>query len=70
MDFSIFPAYQGQGFSKQALMALEQDLKRKGFAQIKLLVAPDNQRARHVYDVTGFRVTGIHMSKPLDRNRA
>lgn len=70
MDFSIFPAYQGQGFGKQALKALEQDLKRKGFAQIKLRVAPDNQRARHVYDVTGFRVTGIHMSKPLDRNRA
>lgn len=65
MDFSIFPAYQGQGFGKQALIALEQELKRQGFQQIKLRVAPDNKRARHVHEATGFQVTGINMSRPL-----
>lgn len=65
MDFSILPAYQGQGLGKQALIALEQELKRQGFQQIKLRVAPDNNRARHVYEATGFQVTGINMSKPL-----
>ncbi|MEJ5021172.1 GNAT family N-acetyltransferase [Ochrobactrum vermis] len=65
MDFSIFPAYQGQGFGKQALIALEQELKRQGFQQMKLRVAPDNKRARHVYEATGFQVTGINMSKLL-----
>ncbi|MER9307104.1 GNAT family N-acetyltransferase [Mesorhizobium sp. M0293] len=64
-DFHIFPAYQGQGLGKQALEVLENDLKRKGFQQIKLRVAGDNKRARHVYEVTGFQVTGINMSKPL-----
>ncbi len=64
-DFHIFPAYQGQGLGKQALEVFENELKSKGFQQIKLRVADDNKRARHVYEVTGFRVTGINMSKPL-----
>jgi len=64
-DFHIFPSYQSQGLGKQALEVLENELKRKGFQQIKLRVADDNERARHVYEVTGFRVTGINMSKPL-----
>jgi RimJ/RimL family protein N-acetyltransferase len=33
--------------------------------QIKLRVAGDNERARHLYEVSGFQVTGINMSKPL-----
>ena len=64
-DFHIFPAYQGRGLGKQALEVFENELKCKGFQQIKLRVADDNKRARHVYEVTGFRVTGINMSKPL-----
>jgi ribosomal protein S18 acetylase RimI-like enzyme len=64
-DFHIFPAYQGQGLGKQALEVLENELKHKGFQQMKLRVADDNKRARHVYEVTGFRVTGINMSKLL-----
>jgi ribosomal protein S18 acetylase RimI-like enzyme len=28
-------------------------------------VAEDNQRARHVYEATGFQVTGVNMSKSL-----
>ncbi|WP_409526801.1 GNAT family N-acetyltransferase [Rhizobium sp. P40RR-XXII] len=49
----------------RALDVLENELKRNGFQQIKLRVADDNKRARHVYEVMGFRVTGINMSKPL-----
>ncbi|WP_455296711.1 GNAT family N-acetyltransferase [Brucella pituitosa] len=67
-DFHIFPAYQGRGLGKQALEVFENELKCKGFQQIKLRVADDNKRARHVYEVTGFRVTGINMSKPLVSN--
>ncbi|CAM3305283.1 putative N-acetyltransferase YycN [Klebsiella spallanzanii] len=67
-DFYIFPALQGQGLGKQAMVAFEKELKSKGISQIKLRVAGDNQRARHVYEATGFRVTGINMSKniPVD----
>jgi ribosomal protein S18 acetylase RimI-like enzyme len=64
-DFHIFPACQGKGLAKLALAVLESELKRKGFEQIKLRVAEDNKRARHVYEATGFRVSGINMSKSL-----
>jgi ribosomal protein S18 acetylase RimI-like enzyme len=64
-DFHIFPAHQGKGFGKQALNALEAELVRTGFEQIKLRVAQDNKRARHVYEITRFRVTGVNMSKTI-----
>ncbi|PLP58307.1 GNAT family N-acetyltransferase [Mesorhizobium loti] len=64
-DFHILAAYQGQGLGKQALAALESELKGKGFEQIKLRVAEDNKRARHVYEATGFGVTGVNMSKTI-----
>lgn len=64
-DFHIFAAHQGKSLGKQALQALEVELRDKGFEQIKLRVAEDNKRARHVYEVTGFRVTGVNMSKAI-----
>lgn len=64
-DFHVLVPYQGQGLGKQALEILESELKDKGFEQIKLRVAQDNKRARHVYEVTGFRVTGVNMSKAI-----
>ena len=65
-DFHIFAPQQGKGFGKQALNALEAELVRAaGFDRIKLRVAQDNKRAMHLYDVTGFRVTGINMSKTI-----
>lgn len=64
-DFYIFPPVQGQGLGKQAMAALEHQLKNQDIRQIKLRVAGDNQRARRLYEVTGFRVTGINMSKNI-----
>ncbi|EJB8398840.1 TPA: GNAT family N-acetyltransferase [Pseudomonas aeruginosa] len=64
-DFHILPVHQGKGLAKQALESLERDLKLRGFQQIKLRVAGDNERAKHVYEGSGFCVTGINMSKPL-----
>ncbi len=64
-DFYIFPAFQGQGLGKQAMTALENELKSKGIRQIKLRVAGDNQRARRLYEVSGFHVTGVNMSKNI-----
>ncbi|MGJ0480286.1 GNAT family N-acetyltransferase [Pantoea agglomerans] len=64
-DFHIFEPYQGNGLGKQTLNALEQDLRDKGFDQIRLRVAGDNARARHIYEACGFGVTGINMSKTL-----
>ncbi len=64
-DFHILAAHQGQGLGKQAMALIERELGDAGFTQIKLRVAGDNDRARHVYEVSGFRVTGINMSKAI-----
>ena len=65
-DFYVFPDLRGQGYGKAALRALEQTLKESGFDQIKLRVAADNVRALRVYEATGYRVTGMNMSKNID----
>jgi ribosomal protein S18 acetylase RimI-like enzyme len=64
-DFHILGAHQGKGFGKQALHALEVELTRTGFEQIRLRVAEDNKRAKHVYEASGFRVTGVNMGKTI-----
>jgi len=64
-DFHIFEPCQGKGLGKQTLNALEQDLRDKGFDQIRLRVAGDNARARHIYETCGFGITGFNMSKTL-----
>lgn len=65
-DFSILPAHRGKGLGKRALVLLEDELGRQGIRQMKLRVAGDNLRAKHVYDVSGFRVTGFNMSKIIE----
>lgn len=64
-DFHILPDQQGQGYGKQALKTLEDNLSQQGFKQIKLRVAADNKRAQHVYETNGFRVTGLNMNKTI-----
>ncbi|WP_300002610.1 GNAT family N-acetyltransferase [uncultured Cedecea sp.] len=64
-DFHIFNDYQGQGLGKKALQALEKNLREQNFQQIRLRVAGDNSRAQHVYEKSGFGVTGINMSKTI-----
>ncbi|EXU76136.1 GNAT family N-acetyltransferase [Erwinia papayae] len=64
-DFHIFHAFQGQGLGKQALRAFEQEMQDNNFQQIRLRVAGDNARARHLYETIGFGVTGINMSKTI-----
>ncbi|HED2411082.1 TPA: GNAT family N-acetyltransferase [Raoultella planticola] len=64
-DFYIFNACQGQGLGTQALRAFEREMREQGIEQIRLRVAGDNQRARHVYESAGFWVTGINMSRTL-----
>ncbi|ELY5818113.1 GNAT family N-acetyltransferase [Cronobacter dublinensis] len=64
-DFHIFNASQGSGLGKQSLRAFEEYLQEKGFKEIRLRVAGDNARARHVYETCGFGVTGVNMSKSI-----
>lgn len=64
-DFHILNSSQGLGHGKQSLRAFEEYLQAKGFKEIRLRVAGDNVRARHVYETSGFLVTGINMSKSI-----
>jgi len=64
-DFCILEAYRGRGLAKQVLSAFEDKMRNLGFEQLKLRVAANNARARHVYEATGFQVTGINMSKVI-----
>lgn len=64
-DFHIFNACQGKGLGKQTLCAFEAYLLEKGFKEIRLRVAGDNARARHIYEHSGFGVTGVNMSKVI-----
>lgn len=66
-DFHILPAYQGNGYGKSALAALEAALCEAGFEHVRLRVAADNGRAHHLYESGGFRTTGINMSKSIKR---
>lgn len=67
-EFYLFPQYRNKGLGRKALLALEDMLTQEGFAQINLRVAGDNEHARHVYEVCGFRVTGVNMNKVLEQN--
>lgn len=64
-DFCILERYRGQGLARQVLSAFENGMRSQGFEQLKLRVAANNDRARHVYEATGFQVTGINMSKVI-----
>lgn len=64
-DFYIFSVYQGQGLAKKVLRVLEQNLREKGFEQIRLRVAANNTRAQRLYETTGFGITGVNMSKNI-----
>ena len=64
-DFYIFTSYQGKGLGRQTLQALEALLQEQGFNEIRLRVAGDNPRARHLYETVGFGVTGVNMSKVI-----
>lgn len=64
-DFHIFESCQGLGLGKQSLRDFEEYLREKGFKEVRLRVAGDNVRARHIYESSGFGVTGVNMSKVL-----
>jgi GNAT superfamily N-acetyltransferase len=50
---------QGRGFGKQTMHEIVERLRRiDGCRRVRLLVAPDNLRARMLYESAGFRIIG------------
>lgn len=65
MDFMVLPHCRGQGHGRRALAELEAHLRAAGVAEMRLRVAADNPRARHLYEACDFQLTGYNMSKRL-----
>jgi len=65
-DFLIFEPYQGQGFGKQAMAALDEKARELGATQISLHVFGHNIRAFRLYEKSGYVITDYQMSKRLD----
>ena len=64
-DFLIETPFQGQGYGKAAMAALDVKAKELGAAQLSLHVFGHNTRAFRLYEKSGFHVTDYMMSKPL-----
>lgn len=64
-DFVIDEAYRGQGYGKQSLSALDEQLRAMGVESIGLHVFGDNIKAQELYKKMGYLITGIHMQKKL-----
>ena len=62
-DFSIEPEYRGQGFGKQSLQALDEQLRSMGVESVALHVFAHNTIAFELYKKMGYQTTDLHMRK-------
>lgn len=64
-DIYIFEPFQGKGYGKQAMLALDEEAREMGVTRIGLHVFGQNNRAFELYKKMGYIVTDITMSKDL-----
>lgn len=64
-DFLIFDEFQRKGYGTQALMTLEESVRKLGIDRISLHVFGHNHAARALYEKMGYEATDIHMAKKL-----
>jgi ribosomal protein S18 acetylase RimI-like enzyme len=67
-DFVIEPQFRGQGFGKQALLALDKRLEEMGVENVSLHVFAHNTNAIALYEKMGYVVTNLYMGKTLREN--
>lgn len=64
-DIRIYDEFQGKGYGKQSMDALEDTVKSMGINKITLHVFNHNEIAIGLYKRSGFGVTDLFMSKTL-----
>lgn len=64
-DLHIDPAHRRRGFARAAMQALERKARELGASQLALHVFGHNDAAVALYRDLGYRVTDLHMAKPL-----
>ena len=61
----IFEEFRGRGFGRQAMLALEDEVRSRGLSRIALNVFGGNDVARSLYRSIGYAETAVFMSKGL-----
>ncbi|MFC3747504.1 MULTISPECIES: N-acetyltransferase [Paenibacillus] len=64
-DIYIFEPYQGKGYGKLTMQALDEEASKMGVTKIGLHVFGQNTRAFELYKKMGYIITDISMSKEL-----
>ncbi|WP_410770593.1 GNAT family N-acetyltransferase [Fontibacillus sp. BL9] len=64
-DIVIHEPYQGKGFGKQTLQALDEEARKQGTVSIGLHVFGHNRRAYGLYQKMGYETTDMVMRKKL-----
>ena len=62
-ELQVLDEYQRRGYGKQAMLALEGEVRKLGLNTISLHVFGHNRAAQALYDQLGYEVTNINMSK-------
>ena len=64
-DIEIAEQLRGQGLGREAMLLVEEEARRRGFAEIRLNVFGGNEAARALYRSLGFAEFAIGMRKRL-----
>ena len=64
-DFVIDEAFRGKGYGKQAMTAMDENLRSMKVKSVGLHVFGDNITAQELYRKMGYQITGMHMNKDL-----
>ena len=55
-NLAVHPQWRRRGVAKQLLLAAEQTVKQWGFSHLHMHVLEDNQPARSLYEILGYRL--------------
>jgi ribosomal protein S18 acetylase RimI-like enzyme len=64
-SIEIFEAFRGRGFGRQAMLALDGEVRSRGLSRVSLNVFGGNDVARSLYRSVGYTETAVFMSKEL-----
>jgi ribosomal protein S18 acetylase RimI-like enzyme len=62
-DFVLKPEFRGKGYGKQALLALDEQLRSMNVESVALHVFAQNKNAFELYKKMGYETTDLHMRK-------
>ena len=64
-DIYLYPENRGKGYGKPLMVAIENEIKARGFKTMRLQVFGHNTVAQKLYLNSGFHITNMMMNKDL-----